>query len=243
MSDTIEIRIGATNLTPDRFLVAVRSFLEVVQGISRNISGSDQLIHWVVEVDRGSSVVRNRVTNPSKQSAESIEAICKGLDSLRSGINRVPYGFTIPEVRASRALVSVIGGDVQSIIIKNGSSEQPLSQEILRTADVILLGEKQKDFGSVEGRVTDLSEHERFTCSIYDPVYRQTVVCYLQSNEAQDVAARAFRKRVLVSGLIHYSAEGWPDRITADSIRIFPEENELPSLQEIQAIYRSTDDK
>jgi hypothetical protein len=215
----------------------------VVQGVSRNISGSDEFVRWVVEVDRGSSIIRNRVANPTKQSSDSIDAICKGFYSLRSGIHKAPYGFKIAEVRASRALASVLGRDVQTIMLKNGDSEQALSPEILATADTILLGEKQKDFGSVEGRVTDLSEHDRFTCSVYDPVYEHTVVCYLQSDEAQEIASRAFRKRVLVSGLIHYSTEGWPDRITADTIRIFPEENELPSLQEIQAIYRQPENR
>jgi hypothetical protein len=56
--------------------------------------------------------------------------------------------------------------------------------------------------------------------------------------ELEIAAKEAFGKRVLVSGMLKYNKEGHPATMHADSLRVFPDESELPTLQEIQAIYR-----
>jgi hypothetical protein len=42
----------------------------------------------------------------------------------------------------------------------------------------------------------------------------------------------------MASGLIRYAREGHPTSISVNSIRIFPEESELPTIEEVQALFK-----
>jgi hypothetical protein len=75
-------------------------------------------------------------------------------------------------------------------------------------------------------------------CYVVEATYRRTIVCHFNKQELEEEALKGFRKRVLISGLIHYGAEGHPTSVDADYIRIFPEESELPTVEQIQAIYK-----
>ncbi|MGN6552519.1 MAG: hypothetical protein ACTHLW_02140 [Verrucomicrobiota bacterium] len=239
MSDTIEIKIDAKKLTPDRFLSAVESFFALVQGVSSNVAGDREDVHWVVEVERGSAVVRGRVTNPTSVSQQSIDAICWGLRSLQSGSRSIPAWFTNEEVRSSKRLADLIDGDnVQTISIKNGAAAEPLSRRIVESADAILTGENYQAFGSIEGKVDSLSDKTSLICSITDPIYQREITCYFTNKDSAEEAVKGFRKRVLASGLIRYGKEGHPTSISVDKVHIFPDESELPTVEQIQEIYK-----
>jgi hypothetical protein len=239
MSNQIEIKIEAKKLTPEKFLEAVESFFGLIQGVAKNIA--QKPVNWTVEVDKGSAVVRARVENPSVESEQSIVAVCSGMRSLRSGVKIIPHGFTQNEVRASKKLVSVIDGtDVQSVSMKNGSLSEDLPVIIIVIADAILFGQSHIAFGSIEGKIVNLSVRHAFCCTIYEPLYRRDITCNIQKPEAQKEVFKAMEKKskVIAGGLIHYAKEGYPMNIAADTIEIFPDESTLPSLKEIQAIYQ-----
>ena len=42
----------------------------------------------------------------------------------------------------------------------------------------------------------------------------------------------------MAKGLIHYAKEGHAVNITVDDIRIFPPDSDLPTLEDVQAIYK-----
>jgi hypothetical protein len=239
MSNQIEIKIEAKKLTPEKFLEAVEAFFALIQGVAKNTTKNP--VNWTVKVDTGSEIVRAFVENPSVESTQAIDNICGGMRSLRSGIKIVPHGFTQNEVRATRKLVSIIdGADVQSVSMKNGSIAEDLPQNIISIADAILTRESHIAFGSVEGRIVNLSVRHAFCCTIYEPLYRRDITCNIQKSEAQKEVFKAMEKKskVIAGGLIHYAKEGYPVNIAADTIEIFPDESTLPSLKEIQAIYQ-----
>ncbi|MGH7976828.1 MAG: hypothetical protein ACREC8_09205 [Limisphaerales bacterium] len=179
------------------------------------------------------------VQNPSVESNESIIAVCRGVRSLRSGIKTIPHGFTRNEVRVSRNLAALIdGGHVQTISIKNGSDAEDLPQTIIPIADSILSGETHIAFGSVEGKIDSLSDKHGFSCSVFEPLMRREITCYFEKQEVIEDAIKGFGKRVLAGGLIRYAKEGHPTSIVVDTIRIFPEESELPTVEEVQAVYK-----
>src|ERR1700733_1488607 len=105
MSDHIEIKIEGKKLTPERFLEAVQSFFALIQGVTKNVAKNP--VNWTVEVEKGSTVVRARVENPTPESDQSIVAICPAVNSLRTGIKTIPYGFTKDEVRAAKKLATL----------------------------------------------------------------------------------------------------------------------------------------
>ena len=237
MSNQIEIKIEGKGLTPDKFVLAAKSFFDLIQGVSKNV-GAKQ-VDWVVEVDKGSAILRGRVENPSPETEIAIEDISRGIRSLRSGMKAVPSGFTRDEVRACQTLASLVDGNsIKAIFIQNGGSPEELSQTIVPTAEAILTGETYTAFGSIEGKIDSLSDRQTFSCSILDPYLRREIVCYFQSEAVVEEAIRGFRKRVLAGGLIRYAKEGHPTSIVVDTIRIFPEESELPTIEDVQAIFK-----
>jgi hypothetical protein len=237
MSDQIEIKIDSKRLTPERFMEAVESFFALIQGVAKNVA--QKPVHWSVEVEKGSAVVRALVDNPTPDARETINAVCLGVRSMRSGSKVIPHGFTPNEVRASRKLASLIDGkEVKSVSIKNGNMPEDLPQTIVQIADAILSGEHHIAFGSIEGKIDSLSDKTKFMCSVYEPLLRREITCYFQKPEVEQEAIKGFRKRVLAGGMIRYAKEGYPTSIVVDTIRIFPDESELPTVEDIQAIYK-----
>ena len=237
MSDQIEIKIEATDLTPESFLKAAESFLDLVQGVGKNVSPNP--IDWRVEVAEGSAILRARIANPSAEGSQSVEAIYKGMRALRSGSKIVPFGFTQKELKNAKALVSVIDGNkVQKISFKNGGDLEDFPKTVIAVADGLLTGETHSAFGSIEGKIDSLSDKHSFTCSVFDPIFNREITCYFQKPSVEEEAVAAFRKRVLVSGLVRYSREGFPTSIVVDAVRVFPDESELPTIEEVRALFK-----
>ena len=168
MNDQIEIKIEGKKLTPEKFIEAAKSFFDLIEGVAKNVASKP--VNWAVELDKGSAIIRARVQNPSNESGQAIDAICRGVRSLRSGIKTIPHGFTKEEISASRKLTAIIDGEgVKSVSIKNGSAPEDFLQTIIATADAILSGETYTAFGSIEGTLDSLSIRHGFSCSVYEP--------------------------------------------------------------------------
>jgi hypothetical protein len=237
MSNQIEIKIDGRKLTPEKFLSGASEFVAMVQGVAKNIAAST--IEWVVEVEHGSAILRMRANNPSQESERSIDAVCRGVRDLRNGVRTIPYGFTRETVSSAKIIAALVDGEeVQSVSIQNGGEPEPLPHTIVRVAEAILEGQPQIAFGSIEGKIVSLSAKHGYVCVIDDPLGRREITGYLQTDEAQKKALEGYTKRVLASGLIHYAKEGHAVNITVDTIRIFPPDSELPSLAEVQEIYK-----
>lgn len=239
MSNQIEIKITAKRLTPEKFLEGAKEFCALIQGVAKNVTHTP--IKWSVELDSGSNVMRMRAENPTAESENSLDLVSSGVRALRGGISTVPLGFTKREVEAAKILAALNDGeDVQSVSIQNGSSPEDMPLSIVEVANAILVRESHDAFGSVEGKVVSLSARQGFICIIYDPIERREITCYLQKPELRAEIIKGFEKevRVLAGGLIHYSKEGHPVNITVDAIRLFPPDSELPTVLEIQEIYK-----
>jgi hypothetical protein len=239
MSDQIEIKFSGQQIPPERFLVAVRNFIEIVQGVGRNITGKENPIQWTVESDRGSAVIRIRAKNRTKEAVEATDAIRRGFHSLKTGSRVVPRGFTVTELRKTQELADLADADFP-ISVKNGGDPEELSRDIWRTVDAMLRRDKYEDFGSIEGSLRSMTKGNRFECEIHDNQSGRTVHCYFTTDAVAAQAWAAFMKeRVAAHGLIRYDKEGCPTSIVADTVRFFPEESELPTVEDIQAIFRS----
>ncbi len=236
MSNEIEAKIEGPNLTPDRFMKAARAFFELVQGVSKNLAGDGEEIPWTVEVASGSAVLRAKSTG--ERGERVVEAIVRGVRALRSGVNAIPHGFGRDEVNAARVLANLVDGNaVTSIHLITGGEAEELSGTVVATTAAILEADKSIAFGSIEGVIETLSIRDGFRCTIFERNYRRGIVCHFTKAELEQEAHRAFGKRVLASGMIRYGKEGLPTTLNADALRVFPADSELPTANEIQAIY------
>src|SRR6185369_10922454 len=139
--------------------------------------------------------VRAKAQLPGR--AQAIHAVTCGLMALASGVQVAPEWFTKDEVRHARNLAAVIddaGKFVREIMINSEGTTISLTHEIIVTADVILSGEKQIAFGSIEGIIEALhrKEGQPFTCTVNDPVHKRSVVCSFTNPEAEEIAYKSF---------------------------------------------------
>ncbi|HVV63553.1 MAG TPA: hypothetical protein VHD14_17530, partial [Pseudolabrys sp.] len=67
---------------------------------------------------------------------------------------------------------------------------------------------------------------------------RQKVRCYFPENLLTDVFEK-FRKRVEVSGIIHYRKNGMPVSIRAETLTALPDDSELPTVGDVRGILRN----
>lgn len=239
MSNQIEIKFPGPEISPEKFVEAIQHFLSVVEGVGRNIGGVIDPIQWTVESDRGSAIIRLKAKNRFKEAGEATEAIRRGFHSLRTGSRVMPRGFTVSELRKAQELADLADTNFP-IAIKNGDSPEELSREIGRTVEAMLRREKYEDFGSIEGCIRSMTKGNRFECEIHDDQSGRTVHCYFTTDAVAEQAWSVFMKeRISAHGLVRYDKEGCPTSIVADFLRSFPEESELPTLEDIQAIYRS----
>jgi hypothetical protein len=237
MSDTIEIKIDARKLTPGKFVDAVQAFFSLVQGVANNVAGDP--VKWITEADKGSVIIRIRASNPNTKSKQSTEAVCRGLRSLRMGNRTIPALFTNEEVKAAKRLADLVDGErIQGISVKNGIEPELISKKTAESAEAILNGEIYQAFGSIEGKVDSLSDKASLVCSITDPIYGREITCYFTNDEAAEEAIKGFRKRVLAAGLIRYGKDGRPTSISVDKVKIFPDESDLPTVEQVQEIYK-----
>jgi hypothetical protein len=237
MSNQIEIKIEAKRLTPDKFLAGAKDFFALVEGVAKNVTLTG--VSWSVEVDKGSAIVRMRPEHPTAETERVISVVSQGVRALRNRITVIPHGFTNNELLAARRLTKLADGDsIQIISICNGGPPEVLQEAVAETADAILGGQSQIAFGGIEGKIITLSAKHGLICTIYDPIQRREVTCYLQTEKAQEDAVKGYTKRVIASGLIHYTKEGQAVSVTVDTIRIFPSDSELPSIEDVQAIYK-----
>src|ERR1043166_3243964 len=231
MSNSIEIKIDGTRLTPEKFLSAVTEFLALVQGVAKNVA--PEPIAWVVAVEHGSTVVRMIPEHPTTHSKQAIDVVCQGIRALRNGVRTMPYGFKRENVASARIIAAIVDGtEVREVTIRNGSAPENVPRSIVKVAEMILDGQNHIAFGSIEGKVVSLSAKHGYVCVIDDPTELREITCYLQTKEAQQKAVEGYTKRVMASGLIHYAKEGHPVSITVDEIRIFPPDSELPTLSD-----------
>jgi hypothetical protein len=238
MSNKIEIKIDGRALTPDKFMEGAKAFIALVQGVSKNVTGKK--LDWTLEVDKGSAIVRLQPAIPDVDSAKSIDTVFQGFRSLRNGSRIIPLGFNRENISSAKTIAALTDGrEVLSVAIQDGGEPELVPFSIVQVADEILEGQPRTAFGSIEGKIVSISAKHGFVCVISDPIYLRELTCYLQSDQAQTKALEGFNKRVLAKGLLHYSKEGYAVSITVDDIRVFPPDSDLPTLEEIQEIYKS----
>jgi len=99
-------------------------------------------------------------------------------------------------------------------------------------------GADYKYYGTIEGRLEAIQDREALKIRVRDAVLRQTVSCYVPEDKLADAFANC-RKRVEISGLIHYRRNGVPVSIDVESIVAMPDDDDLPSIDDVRGILRT----
>jgi hypothetical protein len=235
----LTLEIGS-DLSPDRFMAVARAFFGVVQEIAFAIAPANEAPKWTVRVRGGSALIG--VEPAPSTPPEVLNAI---YNRTAVGIEEVARGdikdSELPDaaLKHLRTLAEATESKRAPVPMRVWVRHKPIALEP-RIADVIREDWRAdySDYGTVEGRLETIQDKEgSLQLQVRDAVLRQTVRCYFPEEMLPEVFEK-FRKRVEITGLIHYRANGVPISIEAASIDTLPDDDELPTPEDVRGILR-----
>ncbi len=238
----LTLEIG-DDLSPERFVATARAFFGYVQEISLTVAPEGDLARWIVRVREGSTLLAIDPTSvPEPISRTIFWRVEHGIKGLEDG-NIEEAGLPDAAVRHLKTLAELAEG------VPGKSPPLALRLWVKRKAIPVepnlakIIREDQRadynDYGTIEGRLQTIQEGYQGSLQfhIVDMVLRQKVRCYFPEELLPDVFEK-FRKRVEVSGVIHYRKNGTPISIEAERIDALPDDSELPNARDVRGILR-----
>ena len=239
----LTLEIGE-NLSPERFMAAARAFFGYVEEVSNVFTPDNRPLRWIVRVREGSALlaVAPAVTTPPEV-AHAIYA--RAEYGIRRLIERdiEDSGLPEPALRYLRTLSEMTEtgpNKAPPVPIRLWIEKKPISFEPIIASVIREEGRADyNDYGTIEGRLETIQEsYGTLQFYLRDAMLRQRVRCYFPE-EMLPEAFDKFRKRVEVSGIIHYRKNGMPISIEAEQIIALPDDSELPTAEDVRGILRS----
>lgn len=236
----LTLEIGQ-DLSPERFMAAARAFFGYVHELSAGIA--DGGARWVVRVREGSALL---AVDPGPGVPPEIANLVyaraeRGIHHL---INRniEDLGLQEPALKHLRTLSEMTEAGPnkpQPVPMRIWIKKMPIQLE-LAIASAIREDWRAdyNDYGTIEGRLETIQEsYGTFQFYIRDVVLRERVRCYFPEELLPSVFEQ-FRKRVEVSGIIHYRKNGTAISIDVERIIGLPDDTELPTAEDVRGILR-----
>jgi hypothetical protein len=230
-------------LSPERFMAAARAFFGYVHELSEGLSDGRPL-QWIVRVREGSSLLAVDPT-PSMPPEAARAVYARAERGIRHLINRniEDSGLAEPALKHLRTLSEMTEAGPNKaapVPIRIWIERKPLA---LEPAIASAIREDWRadynDYGTIEGRLETIQEtYGSLQFFIRDTTLRQRVRCYFPEELLPSVFEK-FRKRVEVSGVIHYRKNGTPISIEAEHITGLPDDSELPTAEDVRGILRN----
>ena len=233
---TLEIDL---NLSPEKFIAAAKAFFGYVQEVGKSVTGEEN-IQWVVSVKKGSNLLAIDTS-----SATPIDAIGIIYSKVLNGMISVKNG-NIDDARLTEQALKHL--KILSELTENKHGIAPIIRLWVNRKPTVIDGDiashiredwrtDYKDFGTFEGRLESIQDtNGALRLQIRDALMRQTIPCYFQE-EMLSSAFEMFRKRVEVSGTIHYRKNGKAISIEVSGIEKLPEDDDLPSASDVRGIF------
>lgn len=157
----------------------------------------------------------------------------EGLKSLMAQRKRPEY-FNNIALENARALAKLTNDGLTNIRLLSDTPD--LFTEIKEQVAVNVTGilESFDYIGSIQGTLEVLSarEGQPIYFRIRDVVTQHNVKCYIPEQIIEE-ALNAFRKRVIVYGIIKSDAEGDPTSVRVEQIEVMPDQKDLPQAQDV----------
>ena len=225
-------------------MAAARAFFGYVDELATMLSLDYPRAQWIVRVREGSALIAVDPT-PAVDPHVAQAIYIRAEQGIRHLINRdiEESGLPEPALRYLRTLSEMTEAGPNKappVPIRIWIKRKPIA---LEPAIASTIREDWRadynDYGTIEGRLETIQEsYGTLQFFISDAMLRQRVRCYFPEELLPSVFER-FRKRVEVSGLIHYRKNGAPISIEAEHIVGLPDDSELPTAEDVRGILRS----
>lgn len=238
----LTLEIG-DDLSPERFMAAARAFFGYVQALSNNSGSEGVTPNWIVRVREGSALL-GVDPGPDLQ-PEMVQNIYTwaeaGIKHLAAG-EIEESGLSESALRHLRSLSEMADASMKKgkpVSLRLWIRKKPIEIE---PAIAGTIRENWRadynDYGTLEGRLETIQEsYGTLQFQLRDAMLRHKVRCYFPEQLLPEVFD-TFRKRVEVSGVIHYRKDGTPISIVAERIDDLPDDADLPTAEEVRGILR-----
>jgi hypothetical protein len=244
----LTVEIDADDLTLGRFQQITQSLSGLVREVGEGVAGQHRdPVRWVVsDLRRGSAVLeltpqRSREDVPPDLPDRIADLVASGMALIEKHAERPPF-FSDKALERARDLASPVGDEVRAVRIRRERTGKPAERVTVtkRLAANVeeIIGGQVESFGTIEGRLEGIIVHGRRVFYIWDALTSRRVECSFGNRIPLGDVLAAFEKRVAVRGIIRRRKTGEPVSVEANELRVFPVEDELPGLSDVQGIMR-----
>lgn len=230
------------NLSPDRFIAAARAFFGYVDEVADSLARDDaDKVKWVVRVREGSHLIGvEPVASAPPEMVAAIQRQVERAVSRAAAGQLSEAGLSDAAAKHLRVLSEMTDGThgkpvpVRVWVRRRPVEIVPAVAQALREDAKVAYN----DYGAVEGRLKAIQDQGSLQLQLRDELFGLTLKAYVPE-ELLPVAFGNFRKRVEVSGLIHYRHNGTPISIEVSKIEPLPDDSELPSVDEVRGLLKA----
>lgn len=237
----LSLNVPAQDVDLEEFMGAVRDLLGVVNEVGGTLVGDAfKSLRWRITTLRGGSAVLEAEPVPDAEvdhiDVERVLAASRrGLEELTQSARRPAY-FNDAALSKARSLACRFAKNEGGARAGLGAATWYLTPAVVRNVEQLTRG-VSKSIGSLEGKLVRLEEGRGIEFVILEAITGRKVACHVPDHLVEE-AIRGFRRRVNVFGIITETAERLPKSIAVESIRIFPDEESLPTSAELRGILR-----
>ena len=234
---TIKMKLAIDKIPSHEFIQSVKDFFEMLEDVADSLYGRRRAIPWSVKIEPGSNVlvaIAGQPISPEIKPKAVSTALKRGLKVIKDGAR--PENFSDRTLERIKSLADLSEERGLNISIVAEKSKQQISSKIRENVSYILR-HAYSEVGTIEGRLQILAKRQYLEIEVRDEVSDRLIHCIITPNQLED-AKDAFDRRVSISGLIHYRADGTPISIEVKNIFRFPFPRELPSHNNIRGIFR-----
>lgn len=230
------------DLSPNEFVAAIRNFMGYVAEITDAQKGDGANITWTVRVHEGSALVgvEPDPSAPKSRLAMIYKKARHGPIALASG-NIENAGLSDKAIDHLKNLSHLVGKHKNGKGVNLWVERKPINISA-GIAKVIREDWRSDyyDFGTVEGRLEAISDTAgALKIRVRDFLYPRAINCVVPESLINKVLDN-FRRRVEIEGRIHYRSNGTPISIEVQVIEKLPEDDELPTADDVRGIMAGT---
>ncbi len=242
--EEITLKLDGALITPEDFKKAVHAFIELLLTVTEEISKGGKRPLWNMSVREGGAILVARAV-PDVETRKTARGARKEVKSTVAKIERGKFDFaelaprTLSAVRELASLPAKLNHEgISKVTI--GTGEGKAAPLTTKTADFLKknLGAQRSAHGSIEGKLSVISERGTFQFVVFDSLADRGINCFVPEVKFRE-ADDAFGERVSVFGLIQYDRENRPLSIKVESIRAFKNLYELPPIEAFLGVLKS----
>lgn len=197
-------------------------------------------VRWVIEDLRAGSAYAAATAHiqGGHVAMADIEAAIRiagqGTKDLASSSKRPPH-FSDAALKTSRTLTRILSEyDSGKAVARFGQIAVKPSEKVAENIATIIRGDL-RSIASVDGTLVGVNDYGNIEIAVVDRLRNRRIRCQIP-NDLLDKALGAFKKRVVVRGLMWSRHDGSAIRIDVRSLEVMPPDDQLPTRDQVRGI-------